>query len=182
MNLLVPEILTSSMWTKKNILLTSKPFQLFVVAERTSRHCSQVALFVARPASWCPETVMMLFTSSSLAPQTSVLSHHLSWEKMDCTAGLPISETHTKNRFSNKPEGLLTTIARPPLESSRRGKSKPVLSIFVKFIFDLFFQNNFPTSVQRKKSKQIWIRLVEYSSSEVSGPSEVPRFVGKLIF
>ena len=35
--------------------------------------------------------------------------------------------------------------------------------------------------------KQKWtgqnrIRLVEYSSSEVSDPSEVPRVVGKLIF
>ncbi len=27
-----------------------------------------------------------------------------------------------------------------------------------------------------------WIRLVERSSTEVSGPSEVPRFVGKLFF
>ena len=35
---------------------------------------------------------------------------------------------------------------------------------------------------KQKWTGQNWIRLVEYSSSEVSDPSEVPRIVGKLFF
>ena len=34
---------------------------------------------------------------------------------------------------------------------------------------------------KQKQSEQNWIRLVEYSSSEVSDPSEVPQIGGKLI-
>ena len=66
-----------------------------------------------------------------------------------------------KKYFARKPEGF-TTLLRPPLESSWRGESKSALTIFVKFIFDLFFQNNFANIRQRKKSKQIWICPVEY--------------------
>ena len=43
-----------------------------------------------------------------------------------------------------------TTIPRPPLESSRREESRSAWSIFVKFIFDPFFQNNFPNNAQTK--------------------------------
>ena len=35
---------------------------------------------------------------------------------------------------------------------------------------------------EQKQTTQIWIRLVEYSSAEVSDPSEVPRFVRELMF
>ena len=35
---------------------------------------------------------------------------------------------------------------------------------------------------KQKYSGQNWIRLVEYSSSEVSDPSEVPQIVRKLFF
>ena len=35
---------------------------------------------------------------------------------------------------------------------------------------------------EHRRTKQIWSRLVEYSSAEVSDPSEVPRINGKLIF
>ena len=38
---------------------------------------------------------------------------------------------------------------RPPLESSWQGESRPVWYIFVKFIPDLFFQNNFPKNVRK---------------------------------
>ena len=69
-----------------------------------------------------------------------------------------------------------------PLESSWRGESKSALSIFVKIIFDLFSQNNFPNNVRTQWTKQSQIRLVEPSYAEVSDPSEVPRFVRKLIF
>ena len=54
---------------------------------------------------------------------------------------------------------------------------------FCKINVDLFF---FKITVQKmareKQSKQNWIRLVKYSSAEVSDVSEAPRFVGKLIF
>ena len=42
------------------------------------------------------------------------------------------------------------TLSRPPLESSQREESKSALTIFVKFIFDLLFQNNVPNIAQRK--------------------------------
>ena len=35
---------------------------------------------------------------------------------------------------------------------------------------------------EQNYTRQIWIRLVEYSCAEVSDPSEVPWFDGKLIF
>ena len=35
---------------------------------------------------------------------------------------------------------------------------------------------------EQKDTRQIWIRPIEYSSAEVSGPSEVPWFVGKQFF
>ena len=43
------------------------------------------------------------------------------------------------------------TIPRPPLESSRQGKSKSDWTIFVKFIFNLFFQNNFQICIVHRK-------------------------------
>ena len=53
---------------------------------------------------------------------------------------------------------------------------------FSVIIFDLLFFLTSETLPQQKQTRQIWIRLVEYSSAEVSDPSEVPRFVGKLFF
>ena len=35
---------------------------------------------------------------------------------------------------------------------------------------------------EQNYTRQIWIRLVEYSCAKVSDPSEVPRFVGELFF
>ena len=74
------------------------------------------------------------------------------------------------------------TIPRPPLESSWRGKSKSVLTIFVKFIFGLSFFKHVKTGLQQKYSEQNRIRLVKYSSAEVTDPSEVPWFARELIF
>ena len=74
------------------------------------------------------------------------------------------------------------TILRPPLESSRRGESKFAWSSPVKAIFDIFFKITFQIISEHDWTKQNRIRLVEYSCSEVSGPSEVPRFVRELIF
>ena len=42
------------------------------------------------------------------------------------------------------------TIPRPPLESYQQEESRSAWSIFVKFIFDLFFQNNFPNNAHTK--------------------------------
>ena len=42
--------------------------------------------------------------------------------------------------------------------------------------------NNFQNIAQTKKPRQIWIRLVKYSSSKVSDPSEVPRILAKWFF
>ena len=54
---------------------------------------------------------------------------------------------------------------------------------FSMIIFwSLIFLNKWKDGPNKKGTRQIWIRLVEYSSFEVSGPSEVPRFVGKLMF
>ena len=46
------------------------------------------------------------------------------------------------------------TNPRPPLEGSWQGKSKSAWTIFVKFIFDMFFHNSFPNIVQRKIVKE----------------------------
>ena len=76
-----------------------------------------------------------------------------------------------------------TAIPRPPLESSWQRKSRPALYIFVKNIVDLFFQNLLPNNMPKQKyTRQNWINLIEYSSAEVSDPSEGPRIDGKLIF
>ena len=43
-----------------------------------------------------------------------------------------------------------TTIPRPPFESSRRGESNSALTIFVKFIFDLYFLKQVNTGSEQK--------------------------------
>ena len=68
-----------------------------------------------------------------------------------------------------------TTLLRPPLVYSWRGESRSAWYVFVKFILYLLI---FETS----ENMQIQIRLVEYFSSEVSDPHEVPRIDGKLFF
>ena len=55
-----------------------------------------------------------------------------------------------RSQYLTGAQSSCTTILRPPLETHWRGKSKSVWSIFVKFIFDLFFQNNFPNNAQTK--------------------------------
>ena len=62
------------------------------------------------------------------------------------------------------------------------GKENPDLpdSIFCDH-FDLIFRITSKILPRQKRTRQIWIRLIEYSSAEVSGPSEVPRIDGKLI-
>ena len=69
------------------------------------------------------------------------------------------------------------------LKSSRRGKSRSAGTMYFCVIyFDLSFQNYFQNSARTKQFPQNWILLVKSSSTGVSGTSEVPRFVGKLIF
>ena len=74
------------------------------------------------------------------------------------------------------------TIPRPLLESSRQGKLKSAKYIFVWSIFHLFFKITSKIIPKQKCTQQIWIRLVKYSSAEVSDPSKGPRIDGKLIF
>ena len=47
--------------------------------------------------------------------------------------------------------------------------------------FHLFFIITFQIMSEQKCTTQNQIRLTKYSCAEVSGPSEAPRFVGKLI-
>ena len=53
---------------------------------------------------------------------------------------------------------------------------------FSVIIFDLLFLKQVKIWSQQKYTQKIWIRLAEYSSAEVSDPSEMPRMVGRLIF
>ena len=59
----------------------------------------------------------------------------------------PLVETHKKTIAGQTRRA--TTIPRPPLENSQPGKSRSALTIFVNLIFELFFQNNFPTIAQK---------------------------------
>ena len=48
--------------------------------------------------------------------------------------------------------------------------------------FDLFFKITLQITPEQKCTQQNQIRLVEYSCTKVSGPSEMHRFVRELIF
>ena len=79
--------------------------------------------------------------------------------------------------------GRATTLLRPPLESSRQGESKSSWYIFVcKHYFWPLFKITFQIMPKQKYTRQIQIFLVDYSSSEISDPSEVPRINDKFIF
>ena len=71
------------------------------------------------------------------------------------TAGLPISQTHTKNQFANKPEGLRHFLS-PPFESSRREEFRSDWSIILWSFFDLLFcktsENMPPTKMDQSES------------------------------
>ena len=57
-----------------------------------------------------------------------------------------------------------------------------VLCSFIHVILTSFFKVTFQTMSEHHWTKQNWIRVVEYSCSKVSCPSEVPRCVRELIF
>ena len=65
--------------------------------------------------------------------------------RRNITTGLDPKCTHTNNQYTSKPKGL-----RQIRDHVRKtlGKEKPD-----KFIFDLYFQNNFPKNVQTKIAK-----------------------------
>ena len=67
-----------------------------------------------------------------------------------------------------------TTIPRPPLKSSRQGKFRSSGFHFLWSFVDLLFLKQVKIWSQQKGTRQIWIRLIKYSSFEVSDPSEVP--------
>ena len=75
-----------------------------------------------------------------------------------------------------------TTIPRLPLENSRQREFRSSGFHFLWSFFDLFFLKQVKTWPEQKYTRQILIRLVVYSSAEVSDRSEVPRINGKLFF
>ena len=120
---------------------------------------------------------LMVLHVTTVLQLTSFNAVHTSY----ATAGLDVQYEPTKNQFFNEPEGLRHFRDH---RWKALGEENPDL-------LGIFFSDHFLTSIffkqvkawpQQKYTQQIWIRLVEYSSSEVSGPSEVPRFVFKLIF
>ena len=70
----------------------------------------------------------------------------------------------------------VTTLLRPPLESSRQGESKSAVYIFVRPMFGLFLIT-FRLTSEQKHTRKIWIFRIDYSCAEVSDPSEVPRVI-----
>ena len=62
------------------------------------------------------------------------------------------------------------------------GESRSSGYIFCDRFLISYFLKQVNAWPYQKYTQKIWICLVEYSSSEVLGPSEVPWFVGKLFF
>ena len=96
------------------------------------------------------------------------------------TAGLLISFPHTKINFPANQKGYdnsKTTIGK------LLAREIQIFRVhFSVIIFDLLFLKQVKTRPEQKLTRQIWIRLVEYSSAEVSDLSEGPRIDVKLIF
>ena len=85
---------------------------------------------------------MRLFeTSSTVVHRSRIFASPL---QLDWTSSLSRQKLITGKPIRG------TTIPRPTLENSSQGESKSALTIFVKLIIDLFFQNSFPTIAQRK--------------------------------
>ena len=97
------------------------------------------------------------------------------------TAGLNVQYRADKKLIFKRTRGA-TINPRPRMKSSRRGESRSAGYIFSDHFLTSYFFKQVKAWPQQKYNQQICIRLAEYSSSEVSGPSEVPRFVFKLIF
>ena len=97
----------------------------------------------------------MLYTNTAHTPKNKIIMHLLkkliSWGtyitflQLDWTLN-----TSTRKINSRKKTKRAMTISRPPLESFQWGESKPPLTIFIKLIVDIFFQNNFPNDAWRK--------------------------------
>ena len=122
------------------------------------------------------------------------LKNFTKWEEMEMesnqdmvsllqmiTAELSVSYRADKKSICQRTRRA-TTLLRPPLKSSRRGESRSTEYIFLWSFLTSYFLKQVKIWSQQKYTQQNQIRLVKYSSSEVSGPSEVPRFVGKFIF
>ena len=86
-----------------------------------------------------------------------------------------------KNQFANKPEGLRQI--RDHRWKTLGEENSDLLGSVLCDLFDLFFIITLKTMSEHHltKTKQNQIRLVEYSCAEVSGSSEVLRFVWELI-
>ena len=118
----------------------------------------------------------LLLTMVFLAAAIDFVARMPGWS----TAGLDLQYTNTKNKFPKKSEGL-----RQIRDHCWKALGKDNLNMLCLFLCDPFwhiFNITFQITSKQKQTSQIQIRLVEYSSFEVSDPSEVPRFLTKLIF
>ena len=85
----------------------------------------------------------------------------------------------TKKYFASEPEGLRQFRDHRWKLLGEENSDLPG-SIFCDHVWPLILKQVKMWS-QQKGTRQIWIRLVKYSASELSDPSEVHRMVGKLI-
>ena len=112
---------------------------------------------------------------------TKVLHEKLALNTSESTAGLDAQYEPTKNQFQNEPEGL-----RQFQDHHRKAFGEENPNILGPILYDHFLASYFSKDVkngpQQTWTRKNWIRLVKYSSAEVSDPSEVPRFVRELIF
>ena len=108
---------------------------------------------------------------------------HLPLDDRQCchTAGLNIRVMRMKNQIFNKPEGLRQFRDHRWKALCKENSDLPC-TFFCDHILASYFLKHAKAWPEQKCTQQIWICLVKYSSSEVSDPSEVLRFVGKLFF
>ena len=95
------------------------------------------------------------------------------------TAGLDVQYESTKNIFSANQRSYDKSETTDEKLSARRIQ---IYWVFFSYHFWPHFLKQVKAWPQQKYNQQIWIRFIEYSSSKVSDPSEVPRFVFKLFF
>ena len=90
--------------------------------------------------------------------------------------------TYAKKSIPEQTKRVATNL-RPRTESSRRGESRYAFWVYfcVVHFLPLIFKTTSQITPKQKYNKN-QIRLVKYSCTEVSGPSDVTRFVRELIF
>ena len=120
------------------ILLKTFVWILHLWKMRWERVCRVVDLLKAEKTSMSP---MIIYFASLSLDMYNKSWYYYSWIGRPKRADKELIYQRTRR---------VTTLLRPPLESSRREESKYAGSIFVKVIFDLFFQNHFQNNAQTK--------------------------------